>query len=199
MRGKFIVIEGPDGVGKTTQSKLLCQYLHSKGIKYLYTREPGGTQTGDKIREILLNPESRVSNTTECLLYASARAQLVNEVIIPALDEGTWVVSDRYLHSSIVYQGIGLDLGVEMVESINKIATDGLMPNFTFLIDLDVSISLGRISRSKDRIESRGDTYFIKVREGYLALADKYGMIKIDGNKSVEEISLEIIKNVSSK
>ncbi|WP_246451941.1 dTMP kinase [Alkalicella caledoniensis] len=199
MRGKFIVIEGPDGAGKTTQSKLLSQFLHSKGIKYLYTREPGGTKTGDKIRDILLNPESKISNMAECLLYASARAQLVNEIIQPALNEGTWVIADRYLHSSIVYQGMGLDLGIDIVEDINKIATTGLMPDVTFLIDLDTNTSLGRINRSKDRIESRGEVYFRKVREGYLNLAEKYGMIKIDGNKSVEEISLELIKNIPLK
>ncbi|SET05066.1 dTMP kinase [Anaerobranca gottschalkii] len=195
-KGKFIVIEGPDGVGKTTQSKLLCQFLHNKGIKYIYTREPGGTQIGDSIRELLLNPENKIVPIAECLLYASARAQLIEEVIKPALSKGYWVVSDRYLHSSIVYQGIGLSLGDNLVEEINKIATGGLMPDYTFLIDLETDIALSRITRTKDRIESRGLDYFQKVREGYHKLLNEYNMILIDGNKDIEELHREIISKL---
>ncbi|SHK08906.1 dTMP kinase [Anaerobranca californiensis DSM 14826] len=195
-KGKFIVIEGPDGVGKTTQSKLLCQFLQSKGIKYIYTREPGGTPIGDYIRELLLNPENKIVPIAECLLYASARAQLIEEVIKPALSKGYWVISDRYLHSSIVYQGIGLNLGHNLVEEINIIATGGLMPDYTFLIDLDTDIALSRIGRTKDRIESRGLDYFQKVREGYHKLLNEYNMILIDGNKDIEEIHREIISKL---
>lgn len=195
-KGNFIVIEGPDGVGKTTQSKLLCQYLQSKDIKYIYTREPGGTPIGDYIRELLLNPENKIVPIAECLLYASARAQLIEEVIKPALSKGYWVISDRYLHSSIVYQGIGLNLGHNLVEEINIIATGGLMPDYTFLIDLDTDIALSRIGRTKDRIESRGLDYFQKVREGYHKLLNEYNMILIDGNKDIEEIHREIISKL---
>lgn len=196
MQGKFIVIEGPDGAGKTTQSKLLCQFLDSKGIQYLYTREPGGTKIGNSIRDLLLNPESNISNIAECLLYASARAQIINEVIKPALNKGTWVISDRYLHSSVVYQGIALGIGKDIVENINKIATEGLMPDYTFLIDIDTDLALKRIQRTKDRIESRGADYFRKVRKGYLELEKQYNMIKIDGSKEIDLISSEIIRKI---
>lgn len=196
MQGKFIVIEGPDGVGKTTQCKLLCEYLDKKGIEFLHTREPGGTKIGDSIREMLLNPENSISQVAECLLYASARAQLINEVIKPTLSKGVWVISDRYLHSSVVYQGIALGLGSQMVEDINKIATEGLLPDYTFLIDLDTDVALTRIQRTKDRIESRGHEYFKKVREGYLQLESKYNMIKIDGSQDIDKISKEIISKI---
>ena len=138
MRGIFITIEGPDGAGKTTQRELLKEYLEKKGYDVLITRDPGGNPISEAIREVILNKEfTEMGYMTELLLYASARAQLVKENIKPALEAGQAVIADRFVDSSAVYQGIGRGLGVDTVYKVNEFALQGIMPDMTFLMDLN--------------------------------------------------------------
>jgi dTMP kinase len=195
MSGLFITFEGPDGSGKSTQINLLSEYLVEKGKDALITREPGGTRIGDKIRELLLDPSnSEMDDRTEMFLYAASRAQHVSEVIKPALEAGTMVISDRFVDSSYVYQGGARGLG-EAVTEINKYAIDGCEPDVTFLLILDPEISQQRMeNRSQDRIEAEGISYQSKVTEAYRALAEKYPkrMFIIDAAAGVEEIQVQI-------
>ncbi|WP_353893319.1 dTMP kinase [Proteinivorax hydrogeniformans] len=191
-KGKFIVIEGPDGAGKTTQAQKLCELFEQKRINYLYTREPGGTDVGNEIRKILLDFKGDINPITETILYSAARAQLIQEVIKPKLNAGVNVIADRYVFSSIVYQGLGLGVEENIVAEINKIATENLLPDYTFYLDLDIESSLGRITGKKDRIEQRGLEYFKKVKEGYISLSKKYPIITIDGNRSKEDVFKDI-------
>ena len=145
MKGIFITMEGPDGSGKTTQIELLKKYLESKGYDIIITREPGGTAISEAIRKIILNPEySEMSHMTELLLYASARAQLVNQVIKPALEQGKAVISDRFVESSAVYQGIGRGLGVETVYEVNSYALGNVKPELTIFMDLEADEGIKR-------------------------------------------------------
>ncbi|WP_350343704.1 dTMP kinase [Proteinivorax tanatarense] len=196
LKGKFIVIEGADGAGKTTQANMLCNFFEVNAIDYLYTREPGGTDVGNEIRNILLNFKGNINPITETILYSAARAQLIQDVIKPKLDQGINVVADRYVFSSIVYQGIALGVEEKVVADINKIATESLMPDYTFYIDLNVESSLARITGKKDRIEQRGIDYFKKVREGYISLTKKYPIITIDGNRNKEEVFKDIVEHM---
>ncbi len=174
MKGCFITLEGPEAGGKSTQVSRLKELLEAKGIRYTITREPGGTRIGDRLREILLDPDSKLASKTEILLYAASRAQLVDEVIRPALARGEVVICDRYVDSSIAYQAYGAVEDVDEVSQINKIATSGLLPDRTYLLDLPVEITQQRLLKrgsSPDRIEQRSLLYHQRVRQGYLTLA----------------------------
>ena len=174
MKGCFITLEGPEAGGKSTQVSRLKELLEAKGIRYTITREPGGTRIGDRLREILLDPDSKLASKTEILLYAASRAQLVDEVIRPALARGEVVICDRYVDSSISYQAYGAVEDVDEVSQINKIATSGLLPDRTYLLDLPVEITQQRLLKrgsSPDRIEQRSLLYHQRVRQGYLTLA----------------------------
>ena len=201
-RGRLIALEGPDGSGKTTQIELLEKYLKGLGYEVVRTREPGGTQVSEKIREIILdNDNSNMNYMCEALLYAASRAQLVNEVIEPALSSGKMVICDRFVYSSMVYQGIGRGLGVERIRSINEAALDGLEADLTFMITIPYEEGLKRkkMQRTLDRLENGGDEFHKKVFEGYLDISKKCDKIEvIDGNRSVEEIHEDII-NVIKK
>ncbi len=171
MKGKFITFEGSEGCGKSTQSKLLYEYLKSKGYKVLYLREPGGTRISEKIREILLSPRNHISPEAETLLYMAARAQIVAEIIKPAILKGKIVICDRFLDSTIAYQGYGLGINISAIKAMGNFVTAGIKPSLTVLLDLPVREGLEYRKFSKDRIEKRSYAYHSKVRRGYLKLA----------------------------
>jgi dTMP kinase len=201
-RGRLIALEGPDGSGKTTQIELLENYLRELGYEVVRTREPGGTDVSEKIRDIILdNDNSNMDYMCEALLYAASRAQLVSEVIKPALTSGKMVICDRFVYSSMVYQGIGRGLGVERIKSINEAALDGLEADLTFMITIPYEEGLKRkkMQGTLDRLENGGNEFHKKVFEGYLDISKKCDKIEvIDGNRNVEEIHRDII-NVIKK
>jgi len=201
VKGLFIAIEGPDGAGKTTQIKLLEKYLEDNGYKIIITREPGGTKISEDIRDIILDNENiKMSSETEALLYAASRAQHVHEKIIPAIKEGKVVICDRFVHSSLVYQGLGRGLGIEKVKNINEFAIKGIKPDITLFFDIDPEKALKRkkANDQADRLENEDISFHKKVYEGYLKLKELYpDEIKvIDASGSIEEISKEVINTV---
>lgn len=200
----FITFEGPDGCGKSTQSRLMAEKLEAVGYRVVYTREPGGTDIGRKIRQIVLsNTNEGMSPVAEALLYAADRAQHVFETIGPALKAGYIVVSDRFVDSSFAYQAVALNVGMDEVKSANDIATGGLKPDLTILLDVDPETGIFRVKRSKskgsseaqvDRIEARDLEYHGRVRKAYLDMAAKEpGRIKVVDAKSGD------VANVHSK
>lgn len=194
-KGLFITFEGPDGSGKTTQILELKKFLQEKGYEAVLTREPGGTAIGEKLREIVLDKNNmEMDYMTEALIYAAARAQHVAQVIKPALENGTTVICDRFMDSSIVYQGYGRKLG-DSVRIINEFAVKGCFPDITFLMKVDPSIGKGRIKEEEqDRLELEKIDYHTEVFNAYMALEAQYPerIIGIDGEKSIAEIREEI-------
>lgn len=195
MNGIFITFEGTDASGKTTQIRLLRQYLEERGISPVVTREPGGTPIGEKIRGILLDREnSGMLSVTEALLYAASRAQLTGQVIRPALERGEIVISDRFTDSSIAYQGYGRNLG-DMVRRINEPATGGLKPDLTVFLRTDpAEMRKRRDASQEDRMESQRPEFHREVLRGYLELAEEEPerFFVVDGEKTVEEIAEKI-------
>ncbi len=192
-KGLFITMEGPDGSGKSTQIALLKEYLEEEGYEVLITREPGGTVISEAIREIILNKEyTEMSSVTEMLLYASARAQLIAELVGPAIDNGKAVISDRFVDSSLVYQGMARGLGVDTVYEVNKLAIGKYMPDVTFLLDLPAEVGISRKKDQKelDRMELESLDFHRKVAEGYRQMAEKFPeRIKtIDATLPIDEI-----------
>ncbi|MCM8796584.1 MAG: dTMP kinase [Candidatus Omnitrophica bacterium] len=174
MKGKFITFEGSEGCGKSTQSRLLYEYLKNKGLKVIYLREPGGTAVGEKIRKILLdNGNTVISAICEMFLYMAARAQLVSAVIKPALKKGKIVICDRFLDSTLAYQGYGLGADIKVIRYIGRIATENIQPDLTIFLDLPIKDGLKHRRLKEDRIESRSLRYHRRVRQGYLLLAAK--------------------------
>lgn len=171
MNGILITLEGIDGCGKTTQARLLKARLEREAIPHLLIREPGGTAVGEKIRLLLLQKEHSLTEKTEILLYMAARAELVGTVIRPALKAGLVVVCDRYLDSTVAYQGYGGEGDRAWIQALNQKVTGGLQPHLTFLFDLSVEEALRRRGRGGDRIEERALSFHRKVRQGYLAIA----------------------------
>ena len=200
MKGLFIVMEGPDGSGKTTQINLLEQYLKEAGYECLITRAPGGTVIGEEVRELILNPEYKeMSPVTEMLLYAESRAQLVHEVIGPALEAGRIVISDRFVDSSIVYQGIARNLGISTVAAVNAPGIGIYRPDGIFFIDLSEAEGIRRKKNQKklDRMEQESIDFHHLVSEGYRkVLAERPEVIKIDGGKDIDVIQKKIRNHV---
>ena len=200
MKGLFIVMEGPDGSGKTTQINLLKEYLEEAGYECLITREPGGTVIGEEIRQLILNPEHKeMSPVTEMLLYAASRAQLVHEVIGPALEEGKIVISDRFVDSSIVYQGIARKLGISTVSAVNAPGIGIYRPDGIFFIDLSEAEGLRRKKEQKnlDSMEQEGIDFHHMVSEGYRkVLSGRPEVMKIDGGRSIDTIQKKIRNHV---
>ena len=200
MKGLFIVMEGPDGSGKTTQINLLKEYLEEAGYECLITREPGGTVIGEEVRQLILNPEHKeMSPVTEMLLYAASRAQLVHEVIGPALEEGKIVISDRFVDSSIVYQGIARKLGISTVSAVNAPGIGIYRPDGIFFIDLSEAEGLRRKKEQKnlDRMEQEGIDFHHMVSEGYRkVLSGRSEVMKIDGGRSIDTIQKKIRNHV---
>ena len=194
-RGKFIVLDGPDGCGKTTQAELLAQWLKKQNVVVENFRDPGGTDIGEKVRQILLNPENILMSTeTETLLYMATRVQLWQEKISPALKENKCVVLDRWLSSTCAYQGYAGGFGVE---DVIKIAADCLerpWPDLTIILDVDPETAAKRLKKTHDRMERKGEGYHKKVRDGFLKLAKgRKNFVIIDGTDDIEAVHKQII------
>ena len=189
-KGKFITFEGADGCGKTTQLLLLRDYLINKGYEVVLTREPGAKGLGERIRDILLNYEGEVSDRCESFLFLADRAQNIDTIVIPAIEQGKIVLCDRHTDSTVAYQGYGRGLDVEQINMLNNLATKGLKPDLTLVFDVDVRTSMKRVGTSKDRMESAGMEFFNRVRNGYLELAklEPERIKVVDATKSIEEV-----------
>jgi dTMP kinase len=170
--GKFVVLDGPDGCGKSTQARLLTEWLNGQGVATASFRDPGTTLIGEKIRDILLSPAHEAMTTpTEVLLYMAARAQLWTEEIAPALQQGRCVLLDRWLSSTCAYQGYAGQFGMEKVIAVASDALERVWPDLTIILDVDLRTAAGRLNRELDRMEQKGDRYHARVREGFLKLA----------------------------
>lgn len=197
-KGFFITFEGADGCGKTTQIGLLEKFLKDKGLKTLATLEPGATDLGKNLRQILLHYEKPVSDEAEMFMYLADRAQHAQMVIKPALDEKKVVLCDRYTDSTVAYQGYGRDGNIEQINILNNIVTKGLKSDLTLLFDVESEIAQNRLGKTKDRLESQGMEFHKKVRRGYLELAkqDPKRIKVINANKTINEVWLDVKKIV---
>jgi dTMP kinase len=190
--GRFIVLEGGEACGKTTQARLLVARLRAEGREVVATFEPGKTGVGARIRALLLDGPERIAPATEALLLAADRAQHVEEVVRPALERGADVVSDRYVPSSLAYQGIGRGLGVDRVEELNRWATGGLEPDRVVVLDLPDAAAAGREVGPPDRLERESDDFHTRVRDAYRTLAAERGWAVVDAGASVDEVSAAV-------
>ena len=194
----FIVLEGPDKSGKSTQARRLIGALLTQGVKVLHTREPGGSGVAESIRKILLDPALNVSPVAELMLYEASRAQHTEQVLLPALAEGRVVVCERYTLSTDVYQGLARGLGLKTTGALNKIATLGLVPDLTVVVDIpDREFKSRDQGRTLDRVERESDLFHRKVREGYRALARKTPRaVLLDGTRNPDDLHEEILRRV---
>ena len=199
MAGSLIVFEGGEGAGKSTQEELLAQWLQDHGKTVVRTREPGGTPAGEAIRTVLLSNEyAGLTDRAEALLFAAARGEHAAQVIRPALETGVIVVCDRYLDSSVAYQGYGRDLGAEYVKNLSLWATQDLVPDLTVLLDVDPTVGLSRV-QSPDRLESEPIEYHQRVRQAFIEIskADPTRYLVIDANQSKDVIADQIRARVT--
>jgi dTMP kinase len=194
--GKFIVLDGPDGCGKTAQTKLLADWLKEQGISTESFRDPGGTAIGEKIRQILLNPEHiAMSTETEVMLYMAARVQLWAEKITPALKENKCVILDRWLSSTCAYQGHAGGFGTDNVIKIAEDCLERPWPDLTVILDVDLETAAKRLKKDLDRMERKGDGYHKKVREGFLGLAKgRKNFVIIDGTSDIETVHKKVLE-----
>jgi dTMP kinase len=198
--GDFLVLDGTEGCGKSTQARMLLERLASLGRDALLVRDPGTTRLGEQIRAILLDPaNTEMSMRTEMLLYMAARAQMMREIIQPALGAGKIVVSDRFVSSTLAYQLGGDGLTVEQIRNVADIAIDRRWPDLTILLDLPVDRSLARVNRAKDRIEQRPLSYHEQVRQNFLAqgMADPHGYRIIDADRPPEQVAADLWRHVA--
>ncbi len=201
MHGLFITFEGGDGSGKSTQSTLLVDWLEKAGHTVVTTREPGGTEIGDELREIVLHSRGHIAPRAEALIYAADRAHHIATKVRPAIERGEIVVQDRYLDSSVAYQGVGRGLGAEQVRDISLWATEGLLPDLTVLLDLDVAIGRNRLDAARtryDRLEAEVAEFHGAVRTAYLdfAAAEPERFLVVDATHDVEVIASAIRERV---
>jgi len=190
--GKFLVLEGGDATGKTTQTGRLAARLRAEGREVLATFEPGGTDLGLSLRQLLLDGRATVEPEAEALLMAADRAQHVLEVVRPALARGDWVVSDRFVPSSLAYQGVGRGLGVPAIEIVNGIATGGLEPDLVIILDLPPDVATQRFGAARDRLEEEDDAFRLAVHEAYRDLAGTRGWVLLDAAGAIEEVGDQI-------
>ncbi|NLT77142.1 MAG: dTMP kinase [Planctomycetes bacterium] len=196
--GRFIVLDGPDGCGKSTQMRLLAQWLGAQGVSTASFRDPGTTAIGEKIREILLSTAHDAMTTpTEVLLYMAARAQLWAEEIAPALQQGRCVLLDRWLSSTCAYQGHAGQFGIEKVIAIATDSLDRVWPDMTIVLDVDLATAAGRLNRELDRMEQKGDHYHRRVREGFLKLAEgRPDFVVVDSSLDVDAVHEQVVAAV---
>lgn len=200
VNGTLISFEGPEGAGKSSILEAILPLLEEKGIPYITTREPGGVDIAEKIRQVILDPDhTSMDAKTELLLYIASRRQHLVERVLPALAAGKVVLMDRFIDSSVAYQGYGRGLSVEDIEWLNQFATDGLKPDLTLYFDLDVEEGLARIARNQERevnrIDLEGLELHHKVRQGYLSLAEKEPerIVKIDASQSFDAVLADVL------
>ncbi len=195
-KGLFITFEGADGCGKTTQLRLLYEYLTKKGYEVVITREPGAAGLGEKIREILLNYSGEVSDRCESFLFLADRAQHIDMIVNPNVEAGKIVLCDRHTDSTVAYQGYGRQLPIDRIKMLNEIAVAGRHPDLTFVFDIDVEVSMERVGQNKDRMESAGREFYNRVKHGYLELAlqEPQRIKVIDASKSINEIHADVIR-----
>ena len=188
---KFITFEGIDGCGKSTQARLLLEYMNNSGVETILVREPGGTNISESIREILLHSSSgQMGDRTESLLMTASRAQLTQEVIIPNMEQGKFVIADRYSDSTLAYQGGGRNLDIEWLIELNNYATFTLLPDITFFVDIRSEEALRRLDSNKDRIEGEGIEFQARVRKTYHELAERFNdrYVILDGYGEINDI-----------
>ena len=206
MRGKFITFEGGEGCGKSTQVRRLKEELEREGVEVLLTREPGGTWLSEEIRRLIKDQDvDAPCDRSELLLFLAARAQLVKNVIRPALEAGTWVVSDRFSDSTLAYQGYGRGLPLDILRDCNDFACEGLKPDLTILLDVTPETARARLQaretathETADRIERAGDEFHARLRKGFaeLAKSEPWRILTIDANGTVDEVWKEIWKSL---
>ncbi len=202
MQSRFISLDGIDGAGKSAQIGRLADWLRSRGQTVTTCRDPGSTPVGDAVRSILLDRHDlHLAPTAEMFLYMAARAQLVAEVVSPALGRGEWVVSDRYLLANIVYQGHAGGLDPEDIRTVGDVATGGLMPNLVLLLDLDLETSSRRLDRPLDKLENRGNEFRTRLRAGYLDEAARHGdrIVVIDATAGIDDVAARIRTAVAAR
>ena len=196
---KFITFEGIDGCGKSTQARLLLEYMNKSGVETILVREPGGTNISESIREILLHSSSgQMGDRTESLLMTASRAQLTQEVIIPNMDQGKFVIADRYSDSTLAYQGGGRNLDIEWLIELNNYATFTLLPDITFFVDIRSEEALRRLNSNKDRIEGEGIEFQARVRKTYHELADRFNdrYVILDGYGEIDDIHQKVLNEM---
>lgn len=196
-KGHFISFEGPDGSGKTTISNLVYQQLKEQGYDVIYTREPGGIRIAEKIRDLILDPENtEMDAKTEALLYAASRRQHLVEKILPNLQEGRLVISDRFVDSSLAYQGVGRKIGLQEIYDLNMFAIEGRLPELTIYLDIDPQTGLDRIGvrTFKDRLDQEDISFHELVSQGYELVKEKYKerMVIFDATQSIEDLTQQI-------
>ena len=198
---KFITFEGIDGCGKTTQINLLSKYLYSKKQDNIIVREPGGTRISEKIREILLDKGNNINSYTETLLFLSSRSQLVNEIIKKSIEENKFILCDRFTDSTLAYQGYGRGLDIQLLNDLNDFATESIIPDLTFILDITLSESNERINKREiDRMEQSGKEFLNKVKIGYQEISnrnkDRYILIDCYG-KDIDSIHSSIVESIN--
>ena len=193
----FFSFDGTDGVGKSTQIELFKNWLANNGHEVLLCRDPGSTELGERLRDLLLQKHDiAIDRRSEMFLYMTARTQMVEEVIKPALAAGTTVICDRFLLANIVYQGHAGGMEADVIRQVGAVATDGILPDLTFLLDMDVTHARGRMDRELDRIESQGLVYMEQVRQGFLAEAERFpqGIKVVDAARDIDVIHQDIVQ-----
>lgn len=208
-RGYFITFEGSEGSGKSTQVRLLTEYLRKKNIRFVTSREPGGTEIGEQIREIVLNPRnSEMCSITELLLYSASRAQHVYQKIKPAIEDGKIFISDRFSFATLAYQGYGRKINIDIIKKLTDIAVQGIEPDLIFLLDIDPNIGVAKAklksqtifnTENGDRLENESIDFHNDVRNGYLELAAQYSNVKLIEYSSIENVHNKIIKTLEEK
>ena len=196
---KFITFEGIDGCGKSTQARLLLEYMNKSGVESILVREPGGTNISESIREILLHSSSgQMGDRTESLLMTASRAQLTQDVIIPNMDQGKFVIAERYSDSTLAYQGGGRNLDIEWLIELNNYATFTLLPDITFFVDIRSEEALRRLDSNKDRIEGEGIEFQARVRKTYRELAERFNdrYVILDGYGEIDDIHQKVLNEM---